>query len=1199
MRSLPLIISTLLTALALIAPAADFYTPVSITSPNSEAFFPIDRLHQGPGIGFSASPPHDGFPGQTWVTSAPGGYPSDYLAFRPPPILLIDLGTDRFLTEISTWGYNTANDNGLKTFSLRFATNAEGPTGFSRSIPSQGPFSALKSDITRDSRPLTPLTARYVEFTCTDNYFTGTGTTGGDRVGLGEIAFAFTPPPITVKLEASPSLVDFGNFPTQPGIVTRSVTIRNTGSSIPLTLTNPVITGPGAARFSLTSFPPSLTPGSSGTINLSFNPANLDGCWSAQLLLNSNDPARPVLNIGLLASVNCTPAPPEPVAFSQPAGTFTGSLSLSLTSPTPGAVILFTTDGSLPAPDSAQLYTAPLQLSASTMVRAVASLAGKLSPPASSGYLRLSSALASRTSPLPILIIDNFNAGTIPDKGWTTNNQTGAGLRQRALQPALFLLFDRNPSSNRASILGPASTATRAGLRVRGAFSSTWFPKPYALETWDDLNNDRHLPILGMPSESDWVLYHPHPSYDTTMIFNTFIWDLSRLTGRYAPRYRFIEVFVNENGGDLDVSDRRGLYALVEEVKRDNSRLDFEPLSPDGSSGGWLHSYNRMDATPINGFPAPNGATSPQFFRTAGPNRILQTSPNNPTQSGDDIPRQSNCFINFDDPGGYEISPTQRAAIEAWYVQFENALYDNTRWRDPANGYRRFLDTRDFIDYFQLLNLARQGDGLLLSMYPWVSSSDRRLRMGPMWDFNNGAYHLSGTPTTTLYFRQSELWYPRLFADPDFLNEYIDRWFDLRRGPLSNTAMQAIVDSQAAAITAEIANAQGVSSASWSSGLTSMKSFLVQRATWIDSQYVLPPVFSATPGLQPAPFNLSLSNTSGLAGTIYYTTDGSDPRSTTNTAIGRLYSSPIPIGSSTRVKARTLTTTNRWSGLNDAVFNLGTPASSANLVISEIHYNPPGPDDSGEFLELLNISSQPIDLSSARFESGIQFTFPIGTSLAPGEYAIIAARAADFPSPPPRILGEFANSSRLDNGGESLRLLAADNSLISEFSWDDTPPWPQSPDGNGPSLTLIRPLTKPDPANPANWRPSTNPGGSPGTSDAITFSGNPLADDNFDGFPNLAAHALGLNLPAQGPYLPSLSLTNNRLTWAFPSNPAAEDVTITPEVSSNLTSWSPASSFFPDSSSSEPTDGRSWTTLLSPSPPPPGTHYFRLRISPR
>ena len=58
--------------------AAEFYTPVSVTSANSNAFFPIERLHQGPGLGFDEAAPHDALAGETtWVTDAPGGYPSD------------------------------------------------------------------------------------------------------------------------------------------------------------------------------------------------------------------------------------------------------------------------------------------------------------------------------------------------------------------------------------------------------------------------------------------------------------------------------------------------------------------------------------------------------------------------------------------------------------------------------------------------------------------------------------------------------------------------------------------------------------------------------------------------------------------------------------------------------------------------------------------------------------------------------------------------------------------------------------------------------------------------------------------------------------------------------------------------------------------------------------------------------------------
>ncbi len=1153
MKTTPLLLS-LLCGTAPLAGAADFYTPVGITSPNSAAYYSVSRLFQGPGVGYSATVPHAGNSGQTWVTNDPGGYPSDYIAVAGAPLLLIDLGQDRFLTEISTWGYTTANDNGVKTFSLRFATAAQGTAGFGTTLPGQGPFTCAKSDITRDSHPLTPVTARYVEFTCTDNYYTGTGAAGGDRVGLGEIAFEYLPAPIAVRIEATPGIVDFGNHTTEPGTVTRTVTVKNTGASAALNLTSVTLDGADAARFSALSFPASVAAGTEGTVTVNFQSGGAGGCWFAWLRIASNDPANPVVTLGLLASVNCTPAPPEQPVFSQAAGTFGVNFPLTLTSPTPGAAIVFTTDGSVPSLSNGQPYTGPVTMTRTTLVRAACILAGQVSGIESAGFIKLSPALLAKTSPLPILVVENFGAGTIPDKGWTTGHQTGTGLKQKPRQPVMLSLHDRSPATGRATLLGASSLAARAGIRVRGAFSSTWFPKPYSFETWNEQDNDKGQTLLGMPKESDWVLYHPHPSRDATMIFNTYIWELSRKTGRYAPQFRYVEVYVNEDGSDLDVADRRGLYALVEEVKRDADRINFEPLSADGSSGGWLHSFNRMDPEPEDGFPAANGATSPQLFRTAGPNRLLQTVANNPAQAGDDIPRQSNCFINFEDPGGYDITAVQRAAIEGWFTQFENALYDNTAWRDPANGYRRHLDTRDFIDYFQLLNLARQGDGLLLSMYPWVSSGERKLRMGPMWDFNNGAYHLSGSPATTLYFRQSELWYPRLFADPDFLNEYVDRWYELRRGPYANASLQAIADQQAAAITTEIANAQGLSTASWNSGLTSMKNFLTQRADWIDSQYVKPPNFSPAPGVQPAAFTLTLTNPAAEAGTIYYTTNGNDPRAANGTPQGTAYTGPVLVSTTAVIKARTFTVSSKWSGLNFGTFFTGTPASAANLVVSEMHYNPPGAADTGEFVEVMNIAAQTIELGGVRFEGGIQFVFPAGATLTAGERVIVAANAADFSGP--RVLGAYGPGSALDNGGEHLRLLAWDGAVIREFVWDDVSPWPVLPDGEGPSLTLIKPQTNPNPSLPANWRASIINGGTPGTTDATTFTGNPLADDNNDGINNLVAYALGTQPP-------SVLQQAGRITWDIPFNPAAEDVTLIPEWSADLVSWQPAATLFP------------------------------------
>lgn len=243
-----------------------------------------------------------------------------------------------------------------------------------------------------------------------------------------------------------------------------------------------------------------------------------------------------------------------------------------------------------------------------------------------------------------------------------------------ARQPAFLGIYDRNPADNTADFQSAPNQSSRIGIRVRGAFSSTWTPKPYSLETWKtDEDSDRSIKILGMSTESDWIFYYPHPGYDRTMLYNTFIWELSRQTGRWAPEFRFVDVFVNEDGGDLTLADRKGVYVFLEKPKRDSKRIEFDELSQDGSTGGWINSINRMDPIPVEGFPAENGATTPQFFHTAGPNRIQSTSPN-VSGSGDDIPRQYNAFINFEDPNGYTISAPQRAAVEEWYRQFENVL---------------------------------------------------------------------------------------------------------------------------------------------------------------------------------------------------------------------------------------------------------------------------------------------------------------------------------------------------------------------------------------------------------------------------------------------------------------------------------------------------------------------------------------------
>jgi hypothetical protein len=156
-------------------------------------------------VGFDANDPHDrnGAGGtHLWVTAAPGGFPSDFIVAAGEPVLTFDLGSNTSINAIHTWGYSVSNANGVKDFSLRFATDAEGTGGFGTSITSNPMLSMLIDDVSMQTNEFGAVTARYVEMTVHSTHITNGGNgppAGGDRVGLGEVAFS-VPEPSSVLL---------------------------------------------------------------------------------------------------------------------------------------------------------------------------------------------------------------------------------------------------------------------------------------------------------------------------------------------------------------------------------------------------------------------------------------------------------------------------------------------------------------------------------------------------------------------------------------------------------------------------------------------------------------------------------------------------------------------------------------------------------------------------------------------------------------------------------------------------------------------------------------------------------------------------------------------------------------------------------------------------------------------------------------
>lgn len=171
-----------------------FYTISSVSTSTTGDYYPVSNLILGPGSGFNATTYIAS--GPSWVT---GSYGSSYFAGKPAVDLTFDLGSDVLLYEISTWYY--ANSNSAKDFSVKFATSADGTSGFGTSISYNPSFTAMApsgGSIPREIHAFSQnVTARYVRVHITTNYYTP--GSGGDRVGLSQVAFSIKPPDLRLQ----------------------------------------------------------------------------------------------------------------------------------------------------------------------------------------------------------------------------------------------------------------------------------------------------------------------------------------------------------------------------------------------------------------------------------------------------------------------------------------------------------------------------------------------------------------------------------------------------------------------------------------------------------------------------------------------------------------------------------------------------------------------------------------------------------------------------------------------------------------------------------------------------------------------------------------------------------------------------------------------------------------------------------------
>ncbi|MEJ6787707.1 MAG: CotH kinase family protein [Bacteroidota bacterium] len=307
------------------------------------------------------------------------------------------------------------------------------------------------------------------------------------------------------------------------------------------------------------------------------------------------------------------------------------------------------------------------------------------------------------------------------------------------------------------------------GIEIRGASSQSFPKKNYGLETRNTDGSNNNVSLLGMPAENDWVLHGPYS--DKSLLRNSLAYHMGTSTGKYTPRTRLCELYINDN--------YRGIYMLTERIKRDKNRVDIASLKPEDLSGeeltgGYILQIDRDDeSSNIDGW----------------------YSGSSPTK-----------FYSYHDPKAEDLEAVQREYLKTYLTSFEEDMEST----DYYWKYKSYVDVPSWIDYFLVTEMGKHIDAYKLSFYMHKKKSTNggKLHFGPLWDFNLGfgnfnfvcspepegwTYEFQGTCDNSHPF-----WVKKLTDIPEVSDQINCRWNKLRNGPLHIDSLMQYIDARIA-----------------------------------------------------------------------------------------------------------------------------------------------------------------------------------------------------------------------------------------------------------------------------------------------------------------------------------------------------------------------------------------------------------------
>ena len=303
----------------------------------------------------------------------------------------------------------------------------------------------------------------------------------------------------------------------------------------------------------------------------------------------------------------------------------------------------------------------------------------------------------AQTYDLPILFVDT--------KGKCLDNKVTEKI------PATMKVLDGATNNVADSAKG---TLYDIGIKVRGQ-SSAMFPKPgYSIEIRDEKGEGMDVSMFGLPPFDDWVLHGPY--VDKSLLRNALAYWLFRQAGRYAPRTKHFDLYIN--------GVYRGVYVMIEKIKRGKYRVNISKLKEtdiagDSLTGGYLWAFDKVGTNTGGGGSNNQGGIEAEGFNTSdGLNVIMH------------YPKKAN------------LQKQQEEYLKKYLNDLEG-LFKNG---GNGKGYDKYVDVGSAVDYVLHQEVTNNADSYWCSFFLHKPKDkggkngkefkEGKVTLGPPWDFN-------------------------------------------------------------------------------------------------------------------------------------------------------------------------------------------------------------------------------------------------------------------------------------------------------------------------------------------------------------------------------------------------------------------------------------------------------------------------------